>query len=255
MTSTPPDTPPPNLLVLPNGMQVLIQEDHRFPLVALRLFVRAGAAYEQESEAGISHLLEHMAFKGGINRESGQLAYSIEQVGGSLNAATGFDHTVYMIDLPSSHWETGLDILYKLGFEQEVDEQELELEKQVVLSELDRNKDNPKRLLFETLQWSVWNGFSYERPIIGLKDTVEGISRQDIRDYIDRLYLPQCMVLVVCGAVDAREVADHVQQAFGVDFGTGAQTPPVTLPLEQGSNGPHVSLTRTSWGKAYIGLG
>ncbi len=255
MTSTPPDTPPPNLLVLPNGMQVLIQEDHRFPLVALRLFVRAGAAYEQESEAGISHLLEHMAFKGGVNRESGQLASSIEQVGGSLNAATGFDHTVYMIDLPSSHWETGLDILYKLGFEQEIDEQELELEKQVVLSELERNQDNPKRLLFETLQERVWKGSSYERPIIGRKDTVAGISSQDIQEYIQRLYLPQCMVLVICGAVDSREVTDHVEQAFGQNRGAKMQTPPVPLSFDPSPPGPDVTVVETSWSKAYISLG
>mgnify|MGYP006289147391 FL=1 len=255
MTHTTGDSPPPRIFVLPNGMQVLIQEDHRFPLVAQRLFVRAGAAYEQEQEAGISHLLEHMAFKGGINRESGQLARNVEQVGGSLNAATGFDHTVYLIDLPASHWEVGLDILHKLGFEQEIDLQELELEKQVVLSELERNQDSPKRLLFETLQKSVWRGFDYERPVIGFQDTVNHISSQGIADYIARLYLPQSMILVICGDVSSGDVADKVNQTFGGNIGRGSQSPPQSLPVPSSLDGPQVSVVQTSWNKAYVGLG
>ncbi|KAF1073617.1 pitrilysin family protein [Halodesulfovibrio sp. MK-HDV] len=114
---------------LKNGLTVLIQEDKRFPLVSTRLYVHAGSGYEEPREAGISHVLEHMVFKGTKNYAKGQIAASIEELGGYLNAATSFDYTVYIADLPADAWQTGLKVLRDQAFFANIDAEELESEK------------------------------------------------------------------------------------------------------------------------------
>ncbi|MFP4284593.1 MAG: M16 family metallopeptidase [Desulfovermiculus sp.] len=260
-TQTPPtdtipqDTSAPNLSFLPNGLQVLTLEDHRFPLIAMRLYVHAGAAYEKDEEAGISHLLEHMAFKG--EAEVANAAQRIEDVGGSLNAATGYDHTVYMVDVPSREWSLGLEVLSDLALNQgEIIEQELETEKQVVLSELERNQDHPRRRMFELLQEKVWAGTPYERPVIGFDETIQKMGAREIRDYLDRLYHPQAMLLVVCGDFQTQDLTGQIMHWFGAK----SSTKPVSFrPDGQADpgleNGPGICLEPTTWNKAYLGMG
>ncbi|HCO11724.1 MAG TPA: peptidase M16, partial [Desulfonauticus sp.] len=154
------------LVVLPNGLKVLVQEDNRFPLVSVRLFVRTGSAYEDPKQAGISHLLEHMVFKGTEKRKTGEIAEAIESKGGYLNAATSFDYTVYVMDMPAKHWELALEVLEDMIFHSRFDEQELEKEKNVVLAELERGEDNPGQKLFKTIQAKLFQGSPYARPII-----------------------------------------------------------------------------------------
>jgi len=244
----------PTLSTLPNGLQVLTLQDHRFPLIAMRLYVHAGAAYERDEEAGISHLLEHMAFKG--ETEVANAAQRIEDVGGALNAATGYDHTVYMVDVPSREWALGLEVLADLGLNQgEIIEQELETEKQVVLSELERNQDHPRRRMFELLQQRVWAGTPYERPVIGFEDTIRNFKAKDVRNYLDRLYHPQAMLLVICGDFVSQDLAGEVMDRFGTTFGTQAVIPKVQVGSLKGENGPDICIERTAWNKAYLGIG
>lgn len=104
------------LVKLANGLTVLVQEDKRFPLVSERLYVRAGSSYEKPGQEGISHLLEHMVFNSTATRPKGQVARAIENVGGEINAATSFDYTVYLADLPSAHWTLGLEVFKDMTF-------------------------------------------------------------------------------------------------------------------------------------------
>ena len=101
---------------LPNGLTVYVVKDVRFPLVATRLYVRTGSANEKPDQAGISHLLEHMVFKGTEHRPKGQVAQDVEALGGYLNAATSFDKTWYMTDMPAPHWRTGMDVVKEMAF-------------------------------------------------------------------------------------------------------------------------------------------
>ena len=137
---------------LKNGLSVLILKDSRFPLVSTRLYVHAGSVYEKPEQAGISHVLEHMVFKGTEHRPKGEVSRQVEAAGGYLNAATSYDYTVYITDMPARHWKLGLDVARDMAFNAILDPAELESEKQVVLSELDmRMKDNPRGRLFERL--------------------------------------------------------------------------------------------------------
>ena len=110
---------------LENGLTVLIKEDDRFPLVNVRLYVHAGSAYEDPAQAGISHLLEHMVFKGSAGRAPGETARVIESVGGSLNAGTSWDYTVYYVEVPDEEWKLGLETVRDMSFHANIDPAEL----------------------------------------------------------------------------------------------------------------------------------
>ena len=243
----------PRLWRLENGMQVLVQEDERFPLVVMRLYIRAGSALEKEEEAGLTHLLEHMAFRSGQS-ESGA-ASEIESLGGRINAATGFDHTAYMLDLPAEAWRKGLETLRRLCFRAEWDDSDLATEKEVVLSELERNRDDPGRVLFEQMQSRIWVGTAYARPIVGSRETLRELGPRDVKNYVERLYQPQAMLLVVCGQVDAEEVLLEAQRQLGGYRNDRPLAEAAGISFPQTPEGPEVEVVPTPWNKVYAGFG
>ncbi len=243
----------PQVTTLSNGFTVLVQEDDRFPLVSFRLYVRAGSAFEEAKLAGISHLLEHMVFKGTEGRGPGEVAAEIEGAGGSVNAATSFDYTVYTTDLPTARWKLGMDVVRDMVFGATIEERELELEKDVVISELHQRKDRPQVRLFETLQGIVFEGTPYARPLGGTPETVKGISRKDILEYVHRLYQPQSMLLAVCGKVNADEVLAEAEALFGGHDNDRSVSPPRLFPLAA-PDGPVVRVERGPWNKIYLGM-
>ncbi len=209
------ETAVPRILRLDNGLTVLILKDTRFPLVSTRLYVHAGSAREKPEQAGISHLLEHMVFKGTERRPKGEISRETEAAGGYLNAATSFDYTVYITDMPSRHWKLGMDVVRDMAFHAVLDPQELEAEKDVVISELQRGLDNPGNRLFTALQAAGLRGTPYARPIIGYEKTVRALTVEDIRAYIRAWYQPGNMLLTVVGDVDPDAVLAEAEAAFG----------------------------------------
>lgn len=248
----------PSITTLPNGFTILVQQDERFPLASLRLYVRAGSAYETKGQEGISHLLEHMVFKGTHNRAMGETAKEVESAGGSLNAATSFDYTVFLTDMPADKWQLGMDVLHDMIFNATIDPDELEREKKVVLSELARNEDTPGNMLFKSMQPLTWPGTPYEAPIIGFRDTVSNISRQDILDYIHDHYQPQSMLLVVCGNVDPAQVQAEASKLFG-NLSNDRQLHPAELVdvaairEKQGAT-PRVKVIGGEYNKVYLNI-
>ncbi|MBG0776724.1 MAG: insulinase family protein [Desulfovibrionaceae bacterium] len=241
----------PTVTRLPNGLTVLIQRDTRFPLASLRLYVGTGSAYETPKEAGISHLLEHMVFKGTEKRPGGGAAEAIESVGGYINAATSFDYTVFITDVPAASWSLGMDVLQDMAFHATVEPQALENEKKVVLAELERGEDNPSAKLFKTIQSMVWKGTTYERPIIGYHDTVSAVTSQDLHDYVARHYQPQNALLVVCGDVPQADVLAEARRLFGNLRNDRDLTPPLPVTPER-STGAQVSVRRGAYNKVYF---
>lgn len=240
---------------LPNGMTLHVQEDHRFPLVVLRMYIHAGSAYEREDEAGMSHLLEHMAFRGHGRASEISLAQEIESIGGSLNAATSFDYTVYMLDVPAQNWALGLDVLYQLCFEISFADQELEVEKQVVLSELEQNLESPKHCLFQSVQKQVWQGREYERPVIGFRDSIRQITKEHIDSYVRRVYQPQSMVCIVCGDVKEDEVLEHANNLLGHLPNTLLQTESRSIDRSHEETGPVIVCKESAWQTVHMGIG
>ena len=240
---------------LANGLTVAVQPDHRFPLVSLRLYVHAGSAYETPDQAGISHQLEHMVFKGTEKRPKGAVATDVERAGGYLNAATSFDYTVYLTDMPAAEWALGMDVLKDMAFHPSLDPEELESEKQVVLAEQKRGEDSPGNRLFKRLQAQALAGTPYERPIIGYPETILSYTVEGMREYIDRLYQPQSMLLVVVGDVGADDVLREAQRLFGDMQNTRSVAPPALIPQDTlPSGGPLVSVEKTPWNKVHLAV-
>jgi len=239
---------------LANGFSVLVIKDDRFPLVSTRLYVHAGAAFESKGEEGISHLLEHMVFKGTNARPAGAVAHDVESVGGYLNAYTSFDNTVYLTDMPAAHWKLSLDVVKDMAFNATLDPQELALEKNVVVAELQRGKDSPSSRIFDVLLAESLKGTPYEHPIIGFENTIRSFTSQQMRDYIGRYYQPQSMLLVVVGNIDPPQVLAEAERLFGALKNTTTLLPPQPIAAEELGHGPSVTIQRGPWNKVYLSL-
>lgn len=239
---------------LSNGLSVLVLRDTRFPLVSTRLYVRAGSTYEKPGEAGISHVLEHMVFKGTTTRPKGAISQEVEAAGGYLNAATSYDYTVYITDMPDRHWKLGMDVVRDMAFNPTLDPAELESEKDVIVAELKRGEDDPGSRLFKGLLSGALKGTPYEHPIIGFEKTIRALNVQNLRDYIARYYQPQNMLLVVVGNIDPNEVLAEAETLFGSYRNTSAlaEQMPIEadrLPL---SGKASVIVEPGAWNKVYL---
>ena len=242
------------LVRLKNGLTVYIIRDSRFPLVCTRLFVGTGSANETAEQAGISHVLEHMVFKGTEKRPKGQVARDVESLGGYLNAATSFDKTWFITDMPAKHWKTGMDVVKDMAFHPSLDPAELEAEKDVIVSELKGGDDTPTRRLFEDLQVAGLAHTVYGRPIIGFEKTIRAVTVDDLRAYIHTWYQPQNMMLLVAGDIDPKAVLAHAEELFG-DLKNDTILPePAPVQLEGAAGGPRVEVTRGPWNKVYLGI-
>lgn len=199
---------------LANGLTVIVEEEHSAPVAAIQLWVKVGSADETEKQAGISHVFEHMLFKGTKKRKLGEIAGTVEALGGDINAYTSYDNTVYHLTIPSRHFSTGLDIVSDAVQNSAFDWKELEKELQVVLEEISMNEDKPERNLYKALFSNAYAKHPYKRPVIGYIKTVEGFKREDILKFFKTWYVPNNMTLVVSGDVRPNEVMAAANRLF-----------------------------------------
>jgi len=189
----------PYKTVLDNGLTVVIEEERSAPVVSMQMWVKVGSADESKKIAGISHVFEHMLFKGTKTKPVGQIASMVESVGGDINAYTSFDNTVFHLTIPSRHFSTGLDVISDAVQNSSMDPEELKKELEVVLEEIRMNEDNPGRRLFKSILGTAYNVHPYGRPVIGYVDTVSTFTRKEIMDFYRTWYVPNNMVLVIAG--------------------------------------------------------
>lgn len=204
----------PVLTKLDNGLTVIIEEEHTAPVVSVQMWVKTGSADETDKEAGISHVFEHMLFKGTARKKVGEIAQIVESVGGDINAYTSFDKTVYHLTVPSRHFPTGLDIISDAIQRSSFDPVELKKELQVVLEEIRMNEDSPGRNLYKSLFSKAYAEHPYGRPVIGYVNTVESFTRGQILDFFLKWYIPNNMTLVIAGDVDAAAALAAVKKEF-----------------------------------------
>src|SRR3990170_5662422 len=199
---------------LDNGLTVVIEEERSAPVVSVQMWVKVGSADEPQKLAGISHVFEHMLFKGTEKKGVGQIATMIESVGGDINAYTSFDNTVYHLTVPSRYFGTGLDVISDAIQHSSFDPAELKKELEVVLEEIRMNEDNPGRRLFKSLLGTSFTTHPYGRPVIGYVDTVKTFTRKDILRFFKKWYVPNNMVLVIVGDVDHDEALKAIKDSF-----------------------------------------
>ena len=205
----------PSIFGLQNGMKVILLEDHSSPVVALNVWVNVGSADEKKKEAGLSHVYEHMLFKGTKKRGVGEIAKEVEAAGGNINASTSYDYTIYYIVIASRYLDTALDILSDAIINPTFDPKELERELDVILEEVKRAKDLPERELHDKLFSKSFRVHPYGKPIIGYEQTIKSLTRKKLLEYFDRWYVPENMFLVVTGDFDKDILIPKVKDAFG----------------------------------------
>jgi zinc protease len=211
-------------------VRVIVQEHRASDVVALQLWVRAGARDESAAELGLAHYLEHMLFKGTTSRPTGFMDRDVESVGGRMNAGTSYDYTYYHMVIPASRTEAGIDLLADISVNASLDAAVLDAEKRVVLEEMRLSEDNPRRFLARRLQETVFEGHPYGRPVIGTPDLVRGLTRETLLAFYRRLYQPEAFTLVVAGPVVPAEVLDRARRTFGRLPRSGAAPLPVAAP-------------------------
>jgi len=200
---------------LSSGMRVLVAERRGDPVVATLLFYRVGARNEREHEAGVSHFLEHLMFKGTQKLAKGEIDRITAELGGVNNAFTGNDHTAYWFELASDRWEAALDIELERMRSLRLDPAEFESEREVVLEELSMGEDEPWRVLTRRAEALLFPRHPYGRPVIGYRETLRALKVEDVRAYYERFYHPGNALLVVCGDVDSASALAAVEQRFG----------------------------------------
>lgn len=211
---------------LPNGLEVLIKEDHARKVASVQLWVMVGSVDEERSEGGISHLIEHMAFKGTARRGVGQIAAEVEALGGDINAHTSWDQTVFHITAPSNGIGKSLDILTDAVLHPSIDAEELQKERRVVLEEILETSERPERKSSQLLFDTAYTVSPYKYPVIGYKDVVEKFTRDNILAFRKKWYVPENMFLLVVGDVDTSAVLKEVQKLTADLKPTGFFRPP-----------------------------
>ncbi|HEV7276908.1 MAG TPA: pitrilysin family protein [Devosiaceae bacterium] len=210
---------------LDNGMTVLTDDMPHLESASLGIWVKAGSRSEQLQEHGVSHLLEHMAFKGTGSRNSLQIAEAIENVGGDLNAATSVEHTGYFARVLKEDVALAADILSDILQNSLFDPEELRREQQVIVQEIGAVRDNPDDHVFDLFQSAAYPDQPIGRTILGTVDSVSGFSPDSIRGFMQRNYVGDHMVLSAAGNVDHDALVEIAAERFRALPGGGAPEP------------------------------
>jgi len=201
--------------VLPNGLTLLVQEDRSAPVVAVVTHVKAGFFDEPDRWAGISHVLEHMFFKGTPRRGVGAIARETKSAGGYLNASTTYDHTTYFAVLPASGFAQALDIQADALRHSLIDDAELARELQVIIQEAKRKLDTPSAVAYETLHEVMFDRHRIRRWRIGHEAQLAGFGRADVHGYYASRYVPERTIVSIVGAVDPDSALARARTAYG----------------------------------------
>lgn len=204
-----------NLVTLNNGLKIALEKIDYVNSVSVGLWVKNGSRNENTYSNGISHFIEHMFFKGTYNRNAKQIAESIEDVGGQINAFTGKESTCYYIKILDSHIELALDVISDMLFNSKFDKEDIEKEKGVIIEEINMNEDSPEDVLMDLHSKAIWGEEAIALPILGSIKTVSSFTKEQILEYINARYVPENCVLSIAGKFDIDKIESLVEKYFG----------------------------------------
>ncbi|MCX6009568.1 MAG: pitrilysin family protein [Chloroflexi bacterium] len=203
-------------ITLDNGLRLLTSEMPHTRSVSVVFFIAAGSRYEVEPEAGISHFIEHICFKGTEKRRSSkEISEAIESVGGIINGGTDKELTTFWCRVTSEHFLLALDILVDLLRHSRFDATDIDRERQIIIEEINMSLDSPRQRVAMLIDELLWPGQSLGRDIAGSKETVAALTRQQMLDFFSNLYLPNSTVVAVAGDIKQKQVQDAISQALG----------------------------------------
>ena len=216
---------------LRNGLTLIVQEDHSAPVASLQAWCETGSIDEvTHLGAGLSHILEHMLFKGTESRPNTDFANRIQDQGGYINAYTSYDRTVYWIDIPAKGVSTALDLLSDAMMNSTLPPLEYRKEQEVIRREFAMGDDDPDRLASLQLMAAAFQVHPYRIPVIGHLDVYNQLKRDDVMDYYKLRYVPNNLFFVIVGDVDAARVREQIEQFFS--HFPRKSLPPLYIPQE-----------------------
>jgi len=201
--------------ILPNGLTVIVQEDHSAPVVSVQAWCATGSIDEdQHLGAGLSHILEHMLFKGTKTRSANQIAQSVQHVGGYINAYTSFDRTVFWIDVPKDGVGTALEVLSDAMMNSTLPPDEYKKEQEVIRREFAMGMDDPDRMAGLLLFSTAYQWHPYRFPVIGELEIYNQLTQEQVMEYYKARYVPNNLTFVVVGEVDGEKVRQQLSELF-----------------------------------------
>lgn len=201
-------------IVLANGIRIVTEKVPGVRSVAMGIWVGAGSRYENEDNAGITHFIEHLMFKGTEKRTAAEIAEALDSVGGQLNAFTSKELTCYYAKTLDEHFHVALDVLSDMFFNSQFDPKAIEKERGVVEEEIKMYEDTPDELIHDLFVQTVWPKHPLGKPILGTIESLAGIGREKIMDYIHNNYLPERIVISIAGNIEHKAIQDQVGQIF-----------------------------------------
>ncbi|MBN2354474.1 insulinase family protein [candidate division KSB1 bacterium] len=237
---------------LPSGIRVISDSMPHVRSVAVGIWIRCGSAYETAETNGISHFMEHMLFKGTRKRNAREIAQSLESVGGHLNASTGKELSIYTAVALGEYLPLSVDVLSDLITQPRFARREIELEKNVILSEINHAREDPEEMAIDYLYQNIFYNHSLGYFIYGTPENVIRFSRQDLRRHLQHLYTNDRIVFAAAGQVQHATFVDLVQRAFPGMPAVSSQ--PAEFPPPQQSR-LHFQLQQPSLQQAHISLG
>jgi predicted Zn-dependent peptidase len=239
-----------DLTTLPNGIRVITEPMPSLRSIALGCWVDTGTRDELPNEQGASHFLEHLLFKGSETLSARQVSEIFDSIGAESNAFTSKENTCYWTRLLDQDLGTGFDVLSEMIQKPAFRQNEIDAERQVVIEEINMNDDDPDDVAFENFSIATFAGHPLEAPVLGTRDSIRGMSRDDIHGYWKRRYGAGSMVVAAAGSLEHEAVVDMVASRFGDWSGD-------SVDHEFGPNTPvsKVSITRRDTEQAHVVIG
>ncbi|MEN8906011.1 MAG: pitrilysin family protein, partial [Clostridiales bacterium] len=199
---------------LKNGLRVVCESIDYVRSVSIGIWVKTGSSSENDDNNGVSHFIEHMLFKGTNNRNAKQIAESIDSIGGHINAFTGKECTCYYAKTLDTHLNSTFDVLADMFLESKFKKEDIEIEKKIVLEEINMYEDSPEELVHDLLHETVWESNSLGYPILGTSKTLVNLNREDIINYKNQNYIPENVVIAAVGNFDIDKFIKLVEKYF-----------------------------------------
>ena len=240
--------------VLPNGIRILTERMPHVRSVAVGVWVETGSRHEPEARGGVSHLIEHLVFKGTATRTAEAIARTMDSVGGQMDAFTTKENTCFYVQVLDEHLPLAVDLLTDILLHPLFDAEELEREKSVVLQEIRMVEDTPDDVIHDLFAAQIWGDHPLGRPILGTRDLVAGFGRDMIAEHFGEEYVPPQIIIAVAGNVTHEQVVDLFGRGFN-GFEHGARPRVAGAPrLAPGVNIVHKALEQVHLVMGFPGL-
>ena len=237
---------------LPNGLRLVTATMPHTRSVSIGFYIRVGSRYEPDAEAGISHFTEHLLFKGTEKRPSSRdISEAIEGVGGILNGGTDKELTAYWCKVARPHFDRALDVLVDMLRRSRFVPNDIEKERQVVVEEIKMSMDSPSQRVDTLIDRLLWPAQPLGRDIAGTENSVGGIARDSMLDFVGRHYQPQNTVVAIAGDIQHEQILDTIGRAIG-DWPRGGKTP-TFVPCDEQVN-PRLLIEKRDTEQAHLCL-